>query len=58
MMPGTPERRSHDHVRHATNGLFALPIWPATNVIGSPKVPACWAERVREEISPEAIERQ
>src|SRR6266568_519900 len=23
MMPGTPERRSHDYVRHGTTGLFA-----------------------------------
>jgi hypothetical protein len=23
MVPGTPERRSHDYVRHGTTGLFA-----------------------------------
>jgi hypothetical protein len=26
MMPGTPERRSHDYVRHGTIDLFARPV--------------------------------
>ena len=27
MMPGTPERRSHDYVRHGTTSLFAALTW-------------------------------
>jgi hypothetical protein len=34
MIPGVPERRSHDYVRHGTVDLFAAlrpnPAWPST----------------------------
>ncbi len=35
MMPGTPERRSHDDVRHGTTSLFAALDIATGNVIGS-----------------------
>jgi len=35
MMPGTPERRSHDYVRHGTTSLFAALNMATGKVIGS-----------------------
>jgi len=35
MMPGTPERRSHDYVRHGTTSLFAALNMATGTVIGS-----------------------
>src|SRR5487761_2592410 len=35
MMPGTPERRSHDYVRHGTTSLFAALDMASGKVIGS-----------------------
>jgi hypothetical protein len=35
MMPGTPERRSHDYVRHGTTSLFAALDMATGKVIGS-----------------------
>ena len=35
MMPGTPERRSHDYVRHGTTSLFAALDMATGRVIGS-----------------------
>jgi transposase len=35
MMPGTPERRSHDYVRHGTTSLFAALNMASGKVIGS-----------------------
>jgi transposase len=35
MMPGTPERRSHDYVRHGTTSLFAAIDMATGKVIGS-----------------------
>lgn len=35
MMPGTPERRSHDYVRHGTTSLFAALDMASAKVIGS-----------------------
>jgi len=35
MMPGTPERRSHDYVRHGTTSLFAALDMATGTVIGS-----------------------
>jgi transposase/transposase-like protein len=35
MMPGTPERRSHDYVRHGTTSLFAALDMATGQVIGS-----------------------
>jgi transposase len=35
MMPGTPERRSHDYVRHGTTSLFAALNMATGRVIGS-----------------------
>jgi len=35
MMPGTPERRSHDYVRHGTTSLFAALDMSTGKVIGS-----------------------
>jgi transposase len=35
MMPGTPERRSHDYVRHGTTSLFAALDMASGTVIGS-----------------------
>jgi transposase len=35
MMPGTPERRSHDYVRHGTTNLFAALNMATGKVIGS-----------------------
>jgi len=35
MMPGTPERRSHDYVRHGTTSLFAALNMATGQVIGS-----------------------
>lgn len=35
MMPGTPERRSHDYVRHGTTSLFAAIDMASGKVIGS-----------------------
>jgi transposase len=35
MMPGTPERRSHDYVRHGTTSLFAALDMTTGKVIGS-----------------------
>ena len=35
MMPGTPERRSHDYVRHGTTSLFAAMDMATGRVIGS-----------------------
>jgi transposase len=37
MMPGTPERRSHDYVRHGTTSLFAALDMATGKVIGSLK---------------------
>ena len=37
MMPGTPERRSHDYVRHGTTSLFAALDMASGKVIGSLK---------------------
>lgn len=37
MMPGTPERRSHDYVRHGTTSLFAALDMGSGKVIGSLK---------------------
>jgi transposase len=37
MMPGTPERRSHDDVRHGTTSLFAALDMASGKVIGSLK---------------------
>jgi len=34
-MPGTPERRSHDYVRHGTTSLFAALDMSTGKVIGS-----------------------
>jgi hypothetical protein len=46
MMPGTPERRSHDYVRHGTTGLFAALEMATGKVIGSP-APSSPGQRVR-----------
>jgi hypothetical protein len=35
MMPGTPERRSHDYIRHGTTSLFAALDMATGKVIGS-----------------------
>jgi len=35
MMPGTPERRSHDYVRHGTTSLLAALDMATGKVIGS-----------------------
>ncbi|EQD72271.1 ISPsy1 transposase, partial [mine drainage metagenome] len=35
MMPATPERRSHDYVRHGTTSLFAALDMASGKVIGS-----------------------
>ncbi len=35
MLPGTPERASHDHVRHGTSSLHAALITATGQVIGS-----------------------
>jgi len=35
MMPGTPERRSHDYLRHGTTSLFAALDMASGKVIGS-----------------------
>jgi transposase len=37
MMPGTPERRSHDYIRHGTIGLFAALNTATGKVIGKPR---------------------
>jgi hypothetical protein len=37
MMPGTPERRSHDYVRYGTTSLFAALDMASGKVIGSLK---------------------